>query len=230
VAPLRHLPMSAMRPLLGVKRTSHVALVALDLSKIAWLAAIGSSATSTSRMRARCRRERSEGHRKLRPRRPSKLSRGPGSALKSARAVRVGRRGADQASKNQACGCSSPRAIARSRRWVKRISMRSSCSRLYGSRASASLTALGGAHRHKCSRLLAAGDGAAGNGAAASWPGREIGGRGRAASPDNMRMSLASAARRSSSVAVGLMQRNHCAGVVMAIDIFGPPDVGRKRS
>jgi hypothetical protein len=35
--------------------------------------------------------ERSEGHRKLRPRRPSKLSRGPGSALKSARAAHADR-------------------------------------------------------------------------------------------------------------------------------------------
>jgi hypothetical protein len=69
----------------------HTLLWSHLISAIAWLAAIGSSATSTSRMRARCRRERSEGHRKLRPRRPSKLSRGPGSALKSARAAHADR-------------------------------------------------------------------------------------------------------------------------------------------
>src|SRR5262245_8529711 len=107
--------MSAMRPLLGVKRTSHGALVALDLSKIAWLAATAARVTSTSRTRARCRRERSAGHRELRRRKLLKLSRGRDSALKSARAARAGRRGVGQAAENQACGCSFPCAIARSR-------------------------------------------------------------------------------------------------------------------
>jgi hypothetical protein len=122
---------------------------------------------------------------------------------------------------------------------MKRVSMRFSCSRLYGSRASASLLGrviafpVGTARRQYL--IVGADDGRVDGGAGdavgiAGRPGSEIGGRGRVVSPTSMRMSLASVARRSSSVAAGPMQRNHSAAEVMGIDIFGPPDVGGKRS
>jgi hypothetical protein len=109
--------------------------------------------------------------------------------------------------------------------------MHSNCSRLYGSRASLSLLGAlitfpaGGARRKY--RIVGAtgGGGAAGGGA--GRPGSETGGGRRwVASPTSRRTSLANAAWRSCSVAVGPMQRNHSAVDVIGIDICGPPDVG----
>jgi hypothetical protein len=106
--------------------------------------------------------------------------------------------------------------------------------REYGSRPSLSLVGavivfpVGRARRQE--RGLT-GRGAAGGGAVgiAGRPGSEIGGLGRVVSPTSMRMSLASAAWRSCSVAVGPMQRNHSAVEVIGIDISGPRDVRERR-
>jgi hypothetical protein len=134
----------------------------------------------------------------------------------------------------QDCSRSCPHAIACSRRLVKRLFMCFSRRRLYGSRASPSRLGelmtfpWGNACRYE--RSLTGSASAAGAIGAAGRPGSEIGGRGRVASPASRRTTFASAARRSSDVAIGLMQRNHSAVDVIGIDICGPPDVGGKRS